>query len=273
MFIRSDRAAYLKLSEMVQSSEKVQACRGVGEDLFSFGMVDLDFPRPETKWLSFNAPIYPTRALYSADELSALAGASRANLHISYATFTSFCKFAPNFVRGILIVDDLPKAYAIIGWRLGRGIGPREPIDTMVGVQGQSTFDASSILLASSLTGSRDVFGECLEPLRGRRDFIISELNKTDRSDCLIPVGAVYAFPCCVKTFGFKMPNGTEITSYAEFCPYLLKAAVAVVPSHAFGLSGHFRLSYAYAMAELKQSCARITKAVAALSQRIIECH
>jgi aspartate aminotransferase len=167
----------------------------------------------------------------------------------------------------------LPKAYAIIGWRLGRGIGPREPIDTMVGVQGQSTFDASSILLASALTGSRDVFGECLEPLKGRRDFIISELNKTDRSDCLIPVGAVYAFPCCVKTFGFKMPNGTEITSYAEFCPYLLKAAVAVVPSHAFGLSGHFRLSYAYAMAELKQSCARITKAVAALSQRIIECH
>jgi hypothetical protein len=31
-------------------------------------------------------------------------------------------------------------------------------------------------------------------------------------------------------------------------------------------LSGHFRLSYAYAMADLKEGCARIANAVAKLS-------
>jgi aspartate aminotransferase len=52
----------------------------------------------------------------------------------------------------------------------------------------------------------------------------------------------------------------------ADYCDYLLnEALVALVPGRAFGLSGHFRLSYAYAEADLREGLRRITEATAAL--------
>ena len=126
----------------------------------------------------------------------------------------------------ILIVNDvLSKAYAMTGWRLGWGIGPRELIATMVGVQGQSTSGACSISQAAAiaaLTGPQDVLSERLASFKERRDYVVDALNKTRRLDCLTPGGAFYVFPSCVKTFGLKTPDGTELTTDAEFCEYHL---------------------------------------------------
>ena len=236
---------------------------------------------PKTKWLLLNSPGNPSGALYTEDELAALANVLRANPHvwvladeiyqyISYNTFTSFREIAPDLVNRMLIVNGVSKAYAMTGWRLGWGIGPLEIIETMVGVQGQSTSGASSISQAAALaavTGPQQVLTERLASFKDRRDYMITALNETGRLDCLTPGGAFYVFPSCAKTFGLKTPNGTKIANDAEFCAYILAdAGVALVPGRAFGLSGHFRLSYAYAMADLKEGCSRIAKAIAALS-------
>ena len=236
---------------------------------------------PKTKWLLLNSPGNPSGALYTEDELAALANVLRANPHvwvladeiyqyISYNTFTSFREIAPDLVNRMLIVNGVSKAYAMTGWRLGWGIGPLEIIETMVGVQGQSTSGASSISQAAALaalTGPQQVLTERLASFKDRRDYVVATLNETGRLDCLTPGGAFYVFPSCEKTFGLKKPDGTEITNDAEFCAYILTdAGVALVPGRAFGLSGHFRLSYAYAMADLKEGCSRIAKAITALS-------
>ncbi|MEJ6707435.1 MAG: pyridoxal phosphate-dependent aminotransferase [Amylibacter sp.] len=236
---------------------------------------------PKTKWLLLNSPGNPSGALYTPSELAALANVLRANphvwviadeiyQHISYDTFTSFREIAPDLLNRMLIVNGVSKAYAMKGWRLGWGIGPRELIATMVGVQGQSTSGASSISQAAALaalSGSQQVLSERLTSFKDRRHYVISALNETGRLDCPTPGGAIYVFPSCAKFFGLKTPDGIEITTDAEFCAYILAdAGVALVPGRAFGLSGHFRLSYAYAMADLKEGCARIAKAVAALS-------
>ena len=47
VFTRSDRAAAVKLSEIVQISETVQARKTAGEDILSFGTGEPDFPTPE----------------------------------------------------------------------------------------------------------------------------------------------------------------------------------------------------------------------------------
>ena len=46
VFARSDRAAAVKLSEIVQISESVQARKAKGEDILSFGTGEPDFPTP-----------------------------------------------------------------------------------------------------------------------------------------------------------------------------------------------------------------------------------
>ena len=85
---------------------------------------------PKTKWLLLNSPGNPSGALYTADELSALADVLRANphvwvladeiyQHISYDTFTSFREIAPDLVNRMLIVNGVSKAYAMTGWRMG----------------------------------------------------------------------------------------------------------------------------------------------------------
>ena len=63
-------------------------------------------------------------------------------------------KLRLTFWTRMLIVNGVSKAYAMTGWRLGWGIGPRELIDTMVGVQGQSTSGACSISQAAALAAA-----------------------------------------------------------------------------------------------------------------------
>ena len=272
--------SYADIVAFCQATLVPVACTGETEFKLSPAQLSATIT-PKTKWLLLNSPGNPSGALYTAHELSALADVLRANphvwiladeiyQHISYDTFTSFREIAPDLLGRMLIVNGVSKAYAMTGWRLGWGVGPRELIATMVGVQGQSTSGASSISQAAALaalTGPQDVLSERLASFKDRRDYVVAALNKTRRLDCLTPGGAFYVFPSCEKTFGLKTPDGTEITTDAEFCTYILaNAGVALVPGRAFGLSGHFRLSYAYAMADLKEGCARIAHAVAALS-------
>ncbi|MDA7551036.1 pyridoxal phosphate-dependent aminotransferase [Rhodobacteraceae bacterium] len=272
--------SYADIVAFCQASLVPVACTGETEFKLSPAQLS-EAITPKTKWLLLNSPGNPSGALYTVHELSALADILRANphvwiladeiyQHISYDTFTSFREIAPDLLGRMLIVNGVSKAYAMTGWRLGWGIGPRELIATMVGVQGQSTSGASSISQAAALaalTGPQDVLSKRLASFKERRDYVVAALNKTRLLDCLTPGGAFYVFPSCEKTFGLKTPDGNEITTDAEFCTYILaNAGVALVPGRAFGLPGHFRLSYAYAMADLKEGCARIANAVAALS-------
>ena len=56
--------------------------------------------------------------------------------------------------------------------------------------------------------------------------------------------------------------NSKVIATDMDLCMYFLKeAGVAVVPGAAFGLPGHFRISYAASDAELAEGMQRLTKA------------
>lgn len=235
---------------------------------------------PKTKWLMLNSPSNPSGALYSHNEIAGLARildkhphvwllADEIYQHISYNEFRSFLEVAPDLAERMLVVNGVSKAYAMTGWRLGWGIGPKSLIKAMVGIQGLTTSGASSISQAAALaalTGPQDILKQRLKSFMERRNFVVKALNKTGILECKNPGGAFYIFPSCSKTFGKRTPQGHTITTDADFCSYILEEAkVALVPGRAFGLPGYFRLSYAYSMSELQEGCSRISDAVASL--------
>ena len=73
-------------------------------------------------------------------------------------------------------------------------------------------------------------------------------------------------YPSWAGCIGKTTPDGTVIDGDEAFVTYLLESqGVACVQGEAFGLSPHFRISYATSEEALKEACTRIQKACAAL--------
>ena len=91
-------------------------------------------------------------------------------------------------------------------------------------------------------------------------------LNQAKGITCATPGGAFYAYPSCAGLIGKKTPDGTVIENDEDFVTYLLESeGVAVVQGAAYGLSPHFRVSYAVATDVVEDSCQRIQRACASL--------
>jgi len=230
---------------------------------------------PRTRWLLLNSPGNPSGAVYTAAQLAALAEVLRDRphvgiiadeiyQHICYVPFTSFRMVAPDLADRTLIVNGVSKSYAMTGWRIGWGIAPKRLIEAMIAVQGQITSGASSVSQAAALaalTGDQQMLAERSDDFRARRDMVQDALNATGMIECGSADGAFYLFPDCTATFGKTAPNGTRIAADADFCRALLEVeGVALVPGRAFGVPGHFRLSYAYSRASLTEACKRIAR-------------
>ncbi|QFT60881.1 Aspartate aminotransferase (plasmid) [Sulfitobacter sp. THAF37] len=236
---------------------------------------------PRTRWVLLNSPSNPSGAVYSADELAALGTVLACHPHvwiasdeiydlICYAPFTSFRVACPDLAERTIVINGVSKAHAMTGWRIGWGIAPAELIKAMIAVQGQITSGACSISQAAALeavTGEQGHIAERLDAFRDRRDFVVEALNAIPGITCPVPDGAFYVFPSCAAVLGQRTPDGTTLDTDADFCTYVLAATgLAIVPGRAFGLPGHFRLSYAYARADLEDGCARLNRAVQGLT-------
>ena len=155
------------------------------------------------------------------------------------------------------------------GWRIGFAGGPIELIKAMSTLQSQSTSNPSSISQAASveaLNGPKDFIPKHNASFQERRDLVVSMLNRAEGLQCPRPEGAFYVYPSCAGTLGKRTPKGKTIENDTDFVEYLLDAeGVAVVQGVAFGLSPHFRVSYATSTEALRDACTRIQRACAAL--------
>lgn len=229
---------------------------------------------PASRWVMLNAPSNPSGAIYSADEIAALAEVLRRHPqvmiladeiyeHLSFVPFTRFADAAPDLKPRLLTVNGASKAWSMTGWRIGWGIGPAALIQAMGAVQGQVTSGACSIAQAAAvaaLTGDKALIEERRVALRARRDRVVAGLNAVPGVVCPSPDGAFYVFP---QVTGAMAAKG--FATDAALCEWLLETAgVAIVPGRAFGLPGHARLSFAYADAELDAGVSRIAAALGA---------
>ena len=80
------------------------------------------------------------------------------------------------------------------------------------------------------------------------------------------PAGAFYAFPSCAGLIGKRTPEGKVIENDRDFVMYLMNGeGVAAVHGAAYGVSPHFRLSFAASTEDITRACERIQRACAAL--------
>jgi aspartate aminotransferase len=238
---------------------------------------------PRTKWLILNSPSNPTGAAYTEKELRALADVLLKHKHVWILTddmyehlvyddfkFTTIAQVEPRLYERTLTLNGVSKAYCMTGWRIGYAGGPVPLIKAMSTLQSQSTSNPNSIAQAASieaLNGSQDFIAEHNTVFKERRDLVVDMLNRAAGILCPTPEGAFYVYPSCTGVIGRTTPQGKTIANDGDFVEYLLEAeGVAVVQGVAFGLSPHFRISYATSTADLKEACTRIQRACAALS-------
>jgi aspartate aminotransferase len=238
---------------------------------------------PKTKWLMLNSPSNPTGAAYDYDSLKAITDILLRHPqvwlftddiyeHLVYDNFKFFTpvQVEPGLYDRTLTMNGVSKAYCMTGWRIGWGAGPLPLIKAMNMVQSQSISHAASISQAAAtaaLQGPQDFIADNLLVFKERRDLAISMLNQAKGLSCPTPEGAFYVYPSCAGMLGRSTPEGKVITSDEDVATYLLEAeGVAVVHGAAFGMSPHFRISYATATNVMKDACQRIQRACAALT-------
>lgn len=232
----------------------------------------------QTKWIFLNSPQNPTGAVYTQQELEALAQVIRSHptLHVisddiyepilyTSEPFKTMAQVAPDLKERILTVNGVSKAYSMTGWRLGYAAGPAFLIEAMTNLQSQSTSNANCIAqkaAIAALTGSQDFLKVRQEEFRKRRDKVVESLNAIPGIQCPVPDGAFYVFPKCTEFFGKTTPQGHVLKDDTALCAYLLEEAqVATVPGEAFGYPGHFRISYATELETLCRALTRLQKA------------
>ncbi|MFZ3580991.1 pyridoxal phosphate-dependent aminotransferase [Loktanella sp. DJP18] len=230
---------------------------------------------PRTKWFLFNSPSNPTGAGYSWDELKALTDVLLRHPHVwvmtddmyehlAYGAFT-FCTPAevePKLYDRTLTVNGVSKAYAMTGWRIGYAAGPEPLIKAMRKVQSQSTSNPCTIsqwAAVEALNGTQEFLKPNNAMFVRRRDLVVDALNDCPGIACPRPEGAFYVYPSIKGCIGKTSAGGTVIDTDETFATALLdETGAAVVFGAAFGLSPHFRVSYATSDTALSEACARI---------------
>ncbi|MEG3131677.1 pyridoxal phosphate-dependent aminotransferase [Pantoea cypripedii] len=237
---------------------------------------------PETRWVILNSPGNPTGAIYSAQELRALADVLSDHPHVlimaddiyeplryDQTPFATFAEVAPQLAHRTLTVNGVSKSHAMTGWRLGYAAGPRWLIAAMQVLQSQSTSNASSIAQAAAvaaLNQPADFLLGWLEKLAQRRNQVLAMIAATDGLSASAPQGAFYVFANCQGLIGRRTPGGEVISDDKALASWLLaEAQVAVLHGSAFGTPGYLRIAYAVDDALLATACQRLGQVCASL--------
>jgi aspartate aminotransferase len=237
---------------------------------------------PSTRWLILNSPGNPTGAIYSRQELCALAEVLAdypqvlimaddiyEPLRYGNTPFTTFADAAPHLASRTLTVNGVSKSHAMTGWRLGYAGGPQWLINAMQVLQSQSTSNPSSISQAAAvaaLNHPATFFDGWLTTLDKRRQRVLQMITATDGLSARTPEGAFYIFANCQALIGRVTPEGETLDSDKALANWLLShTQVAVLHGSAFGTPGYLRIAYAVEDGLLEMACQRIEKACALL--------
>lgn len=217
---------------------------------------------PRTKVLLVNSPSNPTGAVYPPELVRQLAElAEEQDLwlftddlyeHLVYdGQFTTAASYVPHRT---LVVHGASKGYAMTGWRIGFGAGPRPLIAAMVRLQGQSTSGANSLAQHATVAALNEVEKTAAfqamtrAAYRERRDVLVAGLNRLGLKTPK-PAGAFY-----VMTDTSPLDPNEERAAIR----LLDEARVAVVPGTDFEAPGQVRMSYATDLASIEEALKRI---------------
>ena len=214
----------------------------------------------KTKALVLNNPSNPTGAVYTKQELAALAEvcvaqdlyivADEIYYRLVYGDiiFTSIASLGEQVKQRTILINGVSKSYAMTGWRLGYAAASEQIIQLMTNYLSHAASAPSSIsqkAAVEALTGPQEPIEAMRQAFESRRDFFVERLNQIAGVSCQKPDGAFYIMMNCSGLFGRQL-HGKRIDTVDDFAEVFLSAGkVAVVPCTGFGAPDFIRWSYA----------------------------
>ncbi len=230
-----------------------------------------DAMSPRTKMIILNTPGNPTGAVYTENELAALAEVALEEeililsdeiyekLTYDGVKHVSIASLGQSVYDMTITVNGFSKPYAMTGWRLGYIAAPEWVVKAIDSMQSHSTSNMTSFAQKGALAaykGPQECVQEMLKEFDRRRKRVMEMLKEIPRITFQRPEGAFYVL---------INVSGTGLKS-SEFCERLLeKKKVAMVPGIAFGDDATVRLSYATSMENVEKGVERIAEFVKSL--------
>lgn len=235
---------------------------------------------PRTKLLIFNSPANPTGAVYSEEEVRAIAKVCEEaeifvlsdeiyeKLVYGKARPFSMAACSDKMKNLTVTVNGVSKTYAMTGWRIGYLAAPKDVAKAIDSFQSHATSNANSIAqyaTLKALNSPEATVDEMVAIFAKRREAMLRRINEMEDVSCVVPEGAFYVMLIVEKTYGKKFGH-RAITDSVSFADVLLDAAkVAVVPGVSFGADSCVRLSYSLSMNDIMEGLNRIDAFVRSL--------
>ncbi len=225
---------------------------------------------PATKALILTNPSNPTGAIYTREELTAIADicvekkiciiADEIYERICYLdTFTSIASLSPEVKALTIIINGLAKSAAMTGWRIGYTASSLELAKAMGMIQGHLVSHPATIsqyAALKALTDSAADMAKMVETYKARRDDIVGILADIPGLSIVQPDGAFYIF-MDLSALQEKLPHQGSFS--VALCDRLLEEyQVAFVPGVAFGMDTFIRMSYATDMDSIREGLRRL---------------
>jgi aspartate aminotransferase len=218
---------------------------------------------PRTKMIILNSPGNPTGAVYTKEELQALANVAAEEeililsdeiyekLVYDDSRHISIGSLGQDFYDLTITVNGFSKSYAMTGWRLGY-LGAPDPVAKAIdSIQSHSTSNACSFAqkgALAALKGDQQSVIDMRDEFNLRREYMLERFSKMPHISVVRPNGAFYVLVNISKL-------GLTSQNFAD--RLLSKANVAVVPGIAFGDDRTLRFSYATSLDVIKKGMDR----------------
>jgi len=228
---------------------------------------------PKTKMIILTSPSNPTGAVYSKEELTALAEVLKDTkiwvvsdeMYEKLIYEGEFCATASineDMLQRTITVNGLSKSHAMTGWRFGYLASKnKDLVKEMIKLQSQMTSNINSITQKAAipaLLGKADSDVEMMrEEFKKRRDYVYEAFNNIPGLSAAKPQGAFYIYVNHKKIMEESMAFALTL---------LEEKGVAVVPGIGFGSEGYFRFSFATDLETIKEGIQRIEEFVKALN-------
>jgi len=223
----------------------------------------------KTKMLILTTPSNPTGAVYSKEELTALAkvlegtdvlvASDEMYEKLIYdGTFTSAAAVSDDMFKRTITINGLSKSVAMTGWRFGyMAAYQTDIIKATKKLQSQSTSNVNTMTQYAAIAGLDGSADEDIAMMRKefikRRNEAVTLFNKIDGLSVLKPDGAFYLFVNIQEVSNDSLKFAKEL---------LASKGVAVVPGIGFGSEGYFRFSFATGIASIREGIKRIDEFV-----------
>lgn len=230
-----------------------------------------------TKALVLNSPSNPTGAVYTKEELAAIAKICVANqiyvvsdeiyekLTYDGLSHTSIASLGEDIKKVTLVVNGVSKSHSMTGWRIGYAAGPVEVIKAMDAIQGQVTSNPTSIAQKAALealNGPQQSVKDMAAEFAARRDLFVNLLAQIPDLKVFYPSGAFYLFVDVSGLFG-KYYQERLIETVEDLAEVLIEHfALAVIPTTDFGAPNCLRLSFATSRQNIEAGANRLAQAV-----------